>query len=149
MFLSKASRFGLYAVVTMASEPDARMSAAEIATRFRISENHVAKVLQLLKRSRIISSFRGLGGGYQLNVDPHELSMLDIVECIEGPMASSCDDCELHTPTGCTAQTAACGVHSVLAELRANAFYTMKSITIATLAGEGTRKLEGVLDLVG
>ncbi len=149
MLLSKASRYALYAVVTMTAEPDARLSATEIASRFGISDHHVAKVLQQLKRARIIESFRGLGGGYQLARDPRELSMLDIVECVEGKMASACDECELHEPTGCTVQHVACGVHSVLAELRANAFYTMKSITIATLAGEGTSQLEGVLELVG
>lgn len=137
MRLTKASRFALYAVVMMSAEPDRRVTATRIATELGISENHVAKVLQQLVRARIARSTRGVGGGYDLARPAEELTMLDIIECIDGPWAGTCARCELRGHDGCTSHHAVCGVHDVLAELDSRAYFTFKSVTVATLARRG------------
>ena len=139
MTLTKGARFGLYAVVTMARHPGERVSAGEVARRFGISENHVAKILQQLARGRIIRSIRGVGGGYELSRDARRLTMLEVVECVAGPQRiQSCGECPLRDQE-CPADPAACNVHHVLAELASNAYYTMKSVTVATLSGPRQR----------
>ena len=138
MILNKASRFGLYAVVMMASRDD-RITAAEVARTYDISENHVAKVLQQLARARIVSSTRGVGGGYTLLRDPARLTMLEIVECLDGEFAKPCSGCALRIADGkCGGLPIACAIQKVLAELTEQSYYTLKSITIQTLARQGS-----------
>jgi len=138
--LSKAARFGLYCVVMMATEPG-RVTAARIARDLDISENHVAKVLQQLARARLARSTRGANGGYELARPSAELTMLEVVEAIDGPWRSPCATCDLDEGGGapCSPHFAACGVHDVLAELDHQAFFTLKSVTVATLARRGKR----------
>ena len=138
--LSKAARFGLYAAVMMATEEE-KVTAARIARELDISEAHVAKVLQQLARARLVGSTRGHNGGYELARPAAALTMLDVVEAIDGPWQSPCTACDLNgsDQTPCSPHFAACGVHDVLAELDGRAFFTLKSVTIATLARRGKR----------
>lgn len=126
MNLHKSSRYGLYAVVMMADQPDSLITASLVAKTFDISENHVAKVLQQLARARIIKSVRGVGGGYQLADDPRKITMADVVEVLQGPLSPKGNaEVSAHFASG--------AIQSVLEEIEENAFYTLKSITIATL----------------
>ncbi len=136
MFVNKAARYGLYAMVLSAREPHRPVTAGEVAKTFRVSENHVAKVLQQLVRGRLVSSVRGVGGGYRLSRPASEITMLDVIECVEGPLTESCKDCELRHGGGetCSPHPAACAIHRVFAELNETAYYTLRSITVATLA---------------
>jgi Rrf2 family protein len=133
-FLNKASRYGLYALVSMARAPDERLTASAIAQTFDISENHVAKVLQQLARVGLVQSTRGVGGGYQLAEDASSITMLDVVECLDGPFTDSCATCSLRDTERCAEEEATCAVHNVLAELNQTAYYTLKSVTVQTLA---------------
>ena len=54
MKLQKATICGLYAVLELAAHPEAQISAAEIAKKYDISLNHLAKVLRTLVRARLI-----------------------------------------------------------------------------------------------
>ncbi|MBX6370252.1 MAG: Rrf2 family transcriptional regulator, partial [Rhodospirillales bacterium] len=65
MRLQKATRFGLYAVLELALDPTRQLSAAEIAAKYGISSNHLAKVLRDLGRAGLVDSVRGAGGGYR------------------------------------------------------------------------------------
>ena len=148
MSLTKGARFGLYAVVTMARRAGERVSARAVAEDLAISENHVAKVLQLLTRAGIVASVRGVGGGYTLARDATHLTMLDVVECVEGPMRHlTCETCPFRNKPMCPDESAACTVHHVLAELASHAYYTMKSVTIATLAGVGSDTLNATMEI--
>ncbi len=126
MILGKAARFALYALVLMARDPSRRWSATAIAAAFDISEAHVAKVLQQLVRARLVQGVRGPGGGYELLRDPADITMFDVVQRFEDRSAG--DDPQ-------ALGSAARRVHAVLAELDSHVYYTLKSVTIATLAG--------------
>ena len=136
MKLNKSSRYALYAVVLMVEEGDARVTASTVAKKYKISEAHVAKVLQQLSRARIVTSTRGLNGGYQLAADPRELTMWDVVEALEGPRAPGCYGCDEQEDCG---QAEGCALRGVLEEIGQQIYYTMKSVTIAALAEHGQR----------
>jgi len=138
MFLNKASRYGLYAATMMATRPDERVSARAIAEAFDISEHHVAKVLQQLSRARLVDSVRGVGGGYQLARPAERITMLEIVETLDGPLTQPCSTCSLRHSESCRTRNVACAVHSVLGELNMNAWSTLKSVTISALAQDAT-----------
>jgi Rrf2 family protein len=135
MELTKASKIGLYALVEMALLPEERLSAAVIADRFRQSENHVAKVLQQLQRAGLVSSTRGAGGGYELARPAARISVADVVRCLEGPLGNdACADCPLRGDACVEGQVATCRVHGLLKEISSHIYYTLESVTIATLA---------------
>jgi Rrf2 family protein len=127
MTLNKSSRLGLYAVVTMAQRPGELVSAATVAAAFGVSEDHVAKVLQQLVRARIVTGVRGVGGGYHLAADARRLTMLDVVEALEGPLVGRADGVD-------GSQPASHAIRAVLAEIGQYAAVTLGSVTIATLA---------------
>lgn len=129
--LNKSTRFGLYALVELSRDPQAVVSAKQIAEKYDISEHHVVKVLQQLARTGFIRSIRGIKGGFQIAQNPKEITMLNVVEIFEP-----------HTPhNGCALldfQEAcrikvACRIGDVFDEIQQQAYYTLKSVSIATL----------------
>ena len=107
---------------------------------FEVSEDHVAKVLQQLVRARIVQGVRGVGGGYRLAVAPRELTMLAVVEAVEGPLRPDCYGCEAHgeDERACR-HPASCAIRGVLEEIGHYAWITLSSVTIATLAAGTAR----------
>ena len=62
-------------------------TARDLAVESRLPLATVSKVLKQLLGSGLLTSHRGIKGGYLLARDPHEISVVDIVAAIEGPMA--------------------------------------------------------------
>lgn len=134
MILTRASQLALYATTEMALRPDELVSAGAIATRFGVSENHIAKVLQQLARAELVQSVRGAAGGYRLARPAQAITMADVVRSIEGPLtADVCAECPFGTAEECS-DHATCAVHNLLSELTSHVYYTLQSVTIAALA---------------
>jgi Rrf2 family protein len=125
MKLQKATRFGLYAVLELAADPGAQRSAGEIAQKYGISTNHLAKVLRSLGRAGLVDAVRGAGGGYRFTGNARRVTLLDIVELFEetGPAGPEVDDAGAATPLGET-------LHSVLVEIDDITRATLGSITV-------------------
>ena len=72
------------------------LSARQIADQYDLPLSLLMNILKDLNRTEIIQSKRGAGGGYLLNKKPDEITLLQIVEAIEGPVsvAKCCDDNE-------------------------------------------------------
>ena len=83
MKLQKASRFALYAVLELAADPARQLSAAEIAGKYGISTNHLAKVLRDLGRAGLVDSVRGVGGGYRFSGNAKRVTLYDVIEIFE------------------------------------------------------------------
>ena len=144
--LGKASRYGLYALVRMARSPTARVTAKDVAAEAEVSEHHVAKVLRALRRAGLVEGARGAGGGYQLAREPAAITMLEVVECIEGrPDAPHAARSEHGEDAVDGAGPEASAVQAVLREITTNAYYTLKSVTVATLAARAEAAPSGAL----
>lgn len=131
--LNKSTRFALYAVTELARDSEAVISAGEIAKKYGISEHHVAKVLQQLARAGMVRSIRGIRGGFQLARDPREITMMDVVEIFERQPTSQA--CLLLEENEACPFDSVCRIGEVFNEIQEQAFYTLKSISIATLLG--------------
>ncbi len=70
------------------------VSARQIADQFGLPLPLLMNVLKSLAHAQIVESTRGAQGGYELAVDPHEVSLLEIVTAIEGPfqLVQCCSD---------------------------------------------------------
>ena len=129
--LNKSTRFALYSVVELSTNPKAVLTVAQIAEKYGISEHHVAKVLQQLVKGGYIRSIRGINGGFQIARDPKEITLLEIVELFE-PRAPH-NGCLLLDGRDTCNIVGACRVEEVFNEIQEQAIYTLQSVSIATL----------------
>ena len=138
MHLQRSSRYGLFAVIWMATDPERRVTAAMVAEAYEVPENHVAKVLRQLARARVVTGVRGVGGGYQLARPARSLTMFDVVRVLEGELAPTCFGCEGVGPENSPNcfDYRACPIRPVMEEIAEHTYYTLRSVSIASLAAQ-------------
>ena len=94
-----------YAVVMMtaaARTPGERLSASVLAEETGVPLPTAQKLMQALGRAGLLVGQRGAGGGYRLARDPQAISLADIIEAVEGPIAmTQCSD----GPSDCALDT--------------------------------------------
>lgn len=86
----KFSKFVDYGVVILSSmgmSDDSCVSASVLANRTMIPEPTVAKVMKMLAKEGLVSSTRGMRGGYYLDVDLRDISIASVAQAIDGPIA--------------------------------------------------------------
>ena len=86
--LSKKADYALMAMKHLARKSDyaASTSAREIAEQYDIPIELMAKVLQRLARSGLLTSHQGTRGGYTLSKPTASISVADIIQSIDGPL---------------------------------------------------------------
>jgi FeS assembly SUF system regulator len=86
--LGKLTDYGLVLMTCMARAEDAPLrTARDLAIESKLPLATVSKVLKQLLGSGLLTSHRGIKGGYLLARGPQEISVIDIVAALEGPMA--------------------------------------------------------------
>lgn len=85
----------------LAQSSEARVfQAREIAQQTSIALPTVSKLLKTLVRHNLLASHRGIHGGYQLNISPESISVVDLISVLEGPIAiTECNLGHAHCPT--------------------------------------------------
>ena len=87
MQLSRKADYALRAVKHLSSLPKGKLgSINSIAAAECIPREFLAKILKDLTRGGILVSFQGVTGGYRLSNMPKDISFLDVIEAIEGPL---------------------------------------------------------------
>ena len=83
MRLTQFTDFGLRMLMRMATEPKRAFSTAELADEFRLSRNHLAKIMQHLAQAGLVETRRGSGGGAMLARPAEEVRLGAIVRLLE------------------------------------------------------------------
>jgi len=87
MRISMKTDYGLIALKHISDQENGNLiNAKEIATRFNLPPNLLAKILQSLAHSGILEAQKGSGGGYRMARDPAGVTLTEIFESIEGPV---------------------------------------------------------------
>lgn len=87
MQLSRKADYALRAVKHLSTLPKGKLgSINSIAAAESIPREFLAKILKDLTRGGILVSFQGVTGGYRLTGIPKDVSFLDVIETIEGPV---------------------------------------------------------------
>lgn len=108
--LSEAGNLAIHALAYMATMgPNRPVSATKIAKDINVSESHLSKVLQNLARESFISSIRGAKGGFYFKNDPGDITVLDILVAVDGPLPDH--NCLLDTPV---CSSTKCKLHSLM-----------------------------------
>lgn len=84
--LSNSCRYGIRAVIYLASQPlsNGKTGIKKISSDLDLPTPFLAKILQLLAKHKILSSSKGPHGGFSLLKDPRKITLLDIVNIIDG-----------------------------------------------------------------
>ncbi len=95
-----------YAVVMMTAaarrEPGERLSAAELAGETGVPLPTAQKLMGKLASAGLLHSARGAGGGFALARPGHEISLADVIEAVEGPIAmTQCSGSGSDEPSDC------------------------------------------------
>jgi Rrf2 family protein len=128
--LSKKADYGLIALRHLAQHSEVSVSAREIAAEYRIPAELLAKILQRLARKGLLLSQQGTHGGYVLARDPSKISLVDVIEALDGPIGIT--PCE----RGSTCeQLDRCTVKDPLNVVRAKMVRILGDTSIYELAG--------------
>jgi FeS assembly SUF system regulator len=90
---SKMADYGVLLLGHFARHVDDQVSATELAETFHMPKTVVANLLKSFREAGLLSSRRGLHGGYSLARDPAEISLLEVLNVIDGPVHLT--DCAL------------------------------------------------------
>lgn len=85
LFLSRPCSYAIRALTYLAMQPPGKLCGTrEISGHEGIPNSFLCKVLLQLRRGRLLRSYKGIGGGYELAAPPDKISLLMIVQCMEG-----------------------------------------------------------------
>lgn len=91
---------------------------ADIAAAMEVPDSFLAKIFQNLARAGLVRSTRGHGGGYALARPPAKITLLEVVECVEGPIVlNDCTD-PITVEGETMACTSACSAQEVWQEVQ-------------------------------
>lgn len=133
--LSKKTKYGLKALTYLASQKEKEpVQIATIAKQENISQKFLESILLSLRKTGILGSKKGKGGGYYLIKNPEEILMTDIMRILEGPIAmvpcvslnfyEKCDDCPDEN---------ICAVNKLMLQVRDSALEVYRNNTLADL----------------
>ncbi len=112
--LNRKTEYALIALTRLASQPEGRVSAKDLAREFRIPGDLLAKVLQQLQGAGLIKATHGPHGGYAIACNPEAVRLTDLIRELEGPLAFvSCLNEATGEGEGCE-QAVACNIHPTL-----------------------------------
>ncbi|GAB4539739.1 MAG: Rrf2 family transcriptional regulator [Thermodesulfovibrionia bacterium] len=114
MQINKETDYAIRCVLYLSGSNGRVVMANEIARAKRIPRAFLAKILQKLTKRGLVKSFKGIKGGFQLSKRPKEISLLDVIEAIEGPVAMN--RCAIDKRMCSLSNT--CSIHPVWVKLR-------------------------------
>ena len=90
MKISRTVAYAVQATLQLAESPsDTPVPCSHIASEGKLPERFLLQILRHLVTHGILHSTRGVEGGYTLDRRPEDISLLDIIEAIEGPLNST------------------------------------------------------------
>jgi Rrf2 family transcriptional regulator, iron-sulfur cluster assembly transcription factor len=131
MQITRQGDYGIRSVLYLARQPFKKISfVTEISEEYKIPRSFLAKILQKLVKARIVRSYRGVKGGFSLAKQSRDITLLEVLEAIEGKMCINV----------CLADKKKCGfskncpVSSVWATAQAKFTDTLKKTNFEDLA---------------
>jgi|SRR5579871_1222936 len=132
--LTKKADYGLIAMRHLVSACGSRTSASakDISDAYRIPLPLLSKVLQKLAKAGLLLSEQGTNGGYRLARDPREISALEVIRTLDGPIILTHCFTE-HEGQEC-AQSELCPVREPLRKVHEGILRLLSGISISDLS---------------
>ena len=131
--ISKLTDYATVLLARLAAEPERQLTAAQLSAQTRLGAATVSKLLKQLHGGGLVSSTRGLHGGYRLARAAADISAAQILDALEGPMALT--ECARHTHQ-CGIEST-CGVGRAWQRVNLAIRRSLQEVSLLELAGLG------------
>lgn len=128
--MSKLTDYGTVVMTYLARQDDKLHAASEIAADIRLAAPTVSKILKVLARAGLVISYRGAKGGYSLARRPVDISMVEIIDALEGPVALT----ECGSAPGLCIQEASCSIRANWQHINSAVRQALAGVTLAQMA---------------
>jgi len=129
MLVTRKTDYAFRCILYLAQAEAQLANVTEVSRKMHIPKTFTAKIFQRLAKAKLVASVRGMNGGYRLQKKPSEISLLDIMEAIQGP---SCINACAVDSKKCK-RSAFCTVHPFWVELRRDVNKRLQEQTIDKL----------------
>ncbi|MEA3545774.1 MAG: Rrf2 family transcriptional regulator [Thermodesulfobacteriota bacterium] len=144
MVITRATEYAVRTVIFLAQQPkDDIVLKKDICRTQEVTPAFLTKILQPLIKVGIVSSQRGVGGGFLLAKDPNEITMLDILQAEEGQLRLN--HCLVDTDV--CHRDAYCSAHNVWYETQHAMSEVLKRYSIADLVRREKDNIESLKKL--
>lgn len=128
--ITRRGDYGLTAITYLAQKPAGTLTQIqEIAQHCGLPEAFLAQILRLLVRGKLVNSKKGVGGGFMLARSAAEISFLDVLEALEGPVAVN----RCQNPADLCEQAGRCSMEHVWARAQGALVDVLRESTLADL----------------
>ncbi len=128
MRITQESDYALRILSVLATE-DSVVDAATLSLKTTVTQRFTLKILNKLVKGNLVESYKGKSGGYKLKTHAEHITLKDVIELIDGPIAivrclASEQACALNT------DKTACAYHHIFDRLSIDVARKLNSITI-------------------
>jgi Rrf2 family protein len=141
MEITRQADYAVRAMIHVAGlPPDSRVSTAAISEAESIPLPFLTKVIAHLVRAGLVTTNRGMGGGVSIARSPQEITLLEVLEAVEGPI--SLNRCLLRGVT-CEIEPY-CAVHDVWAAIQDHLVEDLRAVSLSYLVhGQAAKRRNG------
>ena len=134
MLITKASEYAILSLIVLSNASSPKDSET-LSKELFISKSFLAKILQAMARNDILKSYKGANGGFVLNKDPKEISILSIVRSVEGktPSVFECSSNMNDCPSD---KASICSIWPMLNRLQLNIDNFLANLTLGDILEE-------------
>ena len=128
--VTKLTDYATVVLTVLAAETGTVLSAAGLAERAGLEPPTVSKVLKPLAQAGLVRAFRGVAGGYRLARPATEITLVEIVEAMEGPLGMT----ECSVPSGQCGIEHSCGVRANWRRINDVVADALRRVSLAEMA---------------
>ena len=134
MLITRASEYAILSLILLSSAKDP-MDSKTLSRELSIPKSFLAKILQSLAKAGILKSYKGAKGGFTLDKAAQNISMLDVMSCVEGkaPTVFECAPAEENCPLE---RASICSIWPFLHKLQGKIDSFLQDLTLADIIEE-------------
>lgn len=131
MELTRKGEYAIRGIVYLATRPiDQVCLLSDIASAVDVPPTFLAKIFQQFSKIGLVKSYRGTGGGFILGRPPEKITLLEVVEAVEGPIIPN--RCVINS--GECPRDTTCNVHPVWINVQKQVRDILCAVTLKELA---------------
>lgn len=132
MELTRKGEYAIRGIVYLATQPiDQVCLLSDIAAAVDVPQTFLAKIFQQFSKIGLVRSYRGTGGGFILGRAPEKITLLEVVEAVEGPIIPN----RCVTSEGECDRSNTCNVHPVWINVKDQVKGILANVSLKDLTG--------------
>ncbi|MDH4128573.1 MAG: Rrf2 family transcriptional regulator [Spirochaetota bacterium] len=132
MQITRESDYAIRCTLYLVSHADRLATVGDISVNQDIPKAFTAKILQKLVKAGIAKSNKGIKGGFSLNKDPKTITLSNVIEAVQGPIALNI--CVIDKKA-CN-RSKFCSIHPVWIEIQQELLKKLNSYTVESIANK-------------